>query len=251
MIVTGLTLLLSVSASAAYPIYRSCPALFEGSLNESEFGKKLQDEIKHNLFDNSYLPAEQALDRNQKLLRFLETLPVPDGKGRKVGISEADAGKLIERITQNPVAGPAKRGRYDPRGNMGFCFGRAMTAHLLALESGVHKDSVLKLFAVGSFKTGDTSWRYHVTTIVRGVDGDWWTIDTVFGYPMRPAEWYKKMLAMDRGDMNLFVTEAKRFDPTNTLPYSRSDNLSLDSYRGYFTDLLHYFRGEAKKRMLQ
>ncbi len=246
-LVIGLTFL-SGSAFADKPVFRSCPALLEQVLNEDQFGRQLQKEISKSLFDDPLSGVEVTRPHNEEVLRLLNSFPLPRTRGRRVGISLREAKQFISRIESNPVTGRAKSHHYDPDQEIGFCFGRAMTAHLLALEAGVSKDSILKLFAVGNFTSGSTEWRYHVTTIIRDANDGWWTIDSFFGYPMRPAEWYAQMLKMDRGDMSLFVTEAKRFGPTDVLPYSRLE-LGDPHYNGYFNDLLHFFRGEAKKKM--
>jgi hypothetical protein len=247
-IVMSLTLVVTGAVRADYPVYRSCPVLLESVLDESQFGIRLRDQISESLFNTPFYSEKIATWRNRKIIQMLREFPIPETFGRKMGITSVEARSLIAKIEQNPVTGMAKSNHYDPDHHMGFCFGRAMTAHLLALEAGISNESILKFFAVGHFKSGGNDWRYHVTTLVRATNGDWWTIDSFFGYPMRPAQWYEAMLKMDRGDMNLFVTESKRFGPDGPLPYSRRD-LSHPEYRGYFNDLLHFFRGEAKIRM--
>ena len=117
-----------------------------------------------------------------------------------------------------------------------------MTAHLELLNSGVQKDKIRKLWAVGSFQAGGNNWRYHVTTIVKGDDGQWWAIDPIFGTPVSAKEWYRKMKGFDvGGDMILFTSEAKRFGPSSPDQYNRP-HLNLDAYNNYFNDLLKSYR---------
>ena len=103
---------------------------------------------------------------------------------------------LLERVASNPIAALAKEHEYDPSGDIGFCFGRAMPAHLTARKLGLKEGGIRKLFVIGDLRSGDTpEWRFHVTTLVIGEDNHWYAIDPIMnapigpGTPMKPQDW--------------------------------------------------------------
>jgi len=142
---------------------------------------------------------------------------------------------------------------YDPKGVVGFCFGRATIVHMEALIRGMNPDSIRKIWIAGDME----KWGHHVATMIKGVDG-WYVLDTNLGRVVRAEEWidyykpYKSKKATS--DIMVFITRADRFGPessqnytginlfnSNTSHYERS----LDYYRGYFAD---YFESLDKER---
>jgi hypothetical protein len=100
---------------------------------------------------------------------------------------------LFRKTSSHPVASTTRVSHYDPNNYVGFCFGRAMTAHLIARKMGVHPSAVKKLFIVGDMRTAGataTQWRFHVTTIVkaRGQD-EWHAIDPIMYRTMTMRAW--------------------------------------------------------------
>jgi hypothetical protein len=97
----------------------------------------------------------------------------------------------------NKVAGlddGAKLAKYDPTGIIGFCFGRAMTAHLLARRMGLKAESIAKLFIVGDLRSGaNPEWRFHVTTLARGPHKRWYAIDPILDGPMPVEDWISRV----------------------------------------------------------
>ena len=187
-------------------------------------------------------PKEKPAPSMRGTLKYLDA-PLEDNHPKRVAeLNSTQRNKVYQAVDNHPVASQCHLRQYDPQGNMGFCFGRAMTAHLELLNSGVQKDKIRKLWAVGSFQAGGNNWRYHVTTIVKGDDGQWWAIDPIFGTPVSAKEWYRKMKGFDvGGDMILFTSEAKRFGPSSPDQYNRP-HLNLDAYNNYFNDLLKSYR---------
>lgn len=218
--------------------------LFEASMKEGEELVESYDEImkQSDMFSLWRKTKAEADAVNDATLRYLD-IPVEDNHVKRVAeLNSNQRNKVYRAVDNHPVASQCHLRRYDPQGNMGFCFGRAMTAHLELLNSGVQKDKIRKLWAVGSFKTGSSNWRYHVTTIVKGDDGQWWAIDPIFGYPVSAKDWFKRMKGYDvGGDMTLFTSEAKRFGPSSPDKYNRN-HLNIDSYNNYFNDLLKSYR---------
>lgn len=106
---------------------------------------------------------------------------------------------LYRDAIQNPVATLDRVEGYDPDGIIGFCFGRAMAAHLLARRMGLSPESIRKLFIVGDLRSDPEKpeWRFHVTTVVRGPDNRWYAIDPIMFHgsyaPLTVAAWIKNV----------------------------------------------------------
>lgn len=105
-----------------------------------------------------------------------------------------------------------------PVGVVGYCFGRAMTAHLNARYMKLAESSIRKLFIIGDLRSGpDPEWRFHVTTLVKGTDGIWYAIDPIMtqGTPLPASEWIETVKGIwDKDDKAyLYVTAAATVVP--------------------------------------
>jgi hypothetical protein len=159
-------------------------------------------------------------------------------------ISRDQAQSVLRTIDRHPVIGSYSHMQYDPDLSMGFCFGRATYVHLDLLRRGVNKDSIAKLFAVGTMKTGKIEWRYHVTTLVKGPGNTWWAIDNFVNRMITAEQWMEEMQRYDTDPSNphlrFYFVEAKRFGP-NVGQYT-PDELSHPDYRSYFVDLMQWLK---------
>ncbi len=178
------------------------------------------------------------------------TITSPEvGRRNHINVSQAEI--LYKAVANHPVASLRNYSKYDPRNEgIGYCFGRAMTAHLEALwnpQLKVNNKAIRKLFALGKLQTGTDSWRYHVTTIVKASDNGWWAIDPIMGKPIKADDWYSRMRSYNpSGDMLLFSDEAARFSPAEGM--YKKNQLDDDFYSNYFKDLLNSYRGQFQKR---
>lgn len=117
----------------------------------------------------------------------------------KLGLDAAQRKNLLQEVANHPVVALDQLGKYDPPpAEIGFCFGRAMAAHLLARKKGVSRDGIRKLFIAGDMKPNPNQrWRFHVTTLVRDEKGEkWYSIDPVVQAlgnpdPLLPKDWLK------------------------------------------------------------
>ncbi|MBI4402878.1 MAG: hypothetical protein HY537_01880 [Deltaproteobacteria bacterium] len=103
------------------------------------------DAVLHDTYSQILEKAEQT---KQKF---------PDGFGKR---QLEDLWLFTDR---HPVAIEARLPEYDPTKQIGYCFGRAMTAHLLARRLGLAEQAGRKLFAIGEMG----EWRFHVTYLAR------------------------------------------------------------------------------------
>lgn len=216
--------------------------------DESEFAKAAHSALG-DLYGIAWAPpqltTEQSKNWNQSMLELVARFPVPESSSRKTKLSVTELHALYDAVDANPVSNLSSVRRYDPDGNMGFCFGRAMTAHLEAIAQGVDQGAILKVWAVGRLRSGFGEWKYHVATLVRG-ETDWYAIDPIMGQPLKLSSWYLEMQGFDPdGTMRLFISEPSRFGVTWG-KYSRR-MLNSSTYRSYFKDLLEYFKSERFK----
>ncbi len=216
-------------------------------LNKNAAKLVILENVEQDLFKIPRGSPEEALIKNNLALKNLDELKIaPASSFKKTGLEEREINQLFRKVSDNPVASLSRVDDYSVNTpGMGYCFGRATTAHIKALGSGLNKQSVRKVWALGDLKTGDINWRYHVTTIVRDTNGKWHAIDPIFGRSMSVEDWYKEMKKFDsKGDMRIFDTPAQRFGPTSPSKYS-PQVLKDSSYENYFTDLMKSFREEA------
>jgi hypothetical protein len=118
------------------------------------------------------------------------------------GLSAQQRQQLFDTVFHHPVAGlddGQKLKKYDPKGFIGFCFGRSMAVHLLARQMGLAEGSVRQLFIIGDLRVSAAiEWRFHVTALVRGDDGVWYAIDPLWGGPLAAAAWTASVQAWDK-----------------------------------------------------
>lgn len=206
---------------------------------------------EHLLYDNVIESPEQVIAMNKEVLAQMqmESLNLP--KEGKTTIDKNEALEIYEAVTRHPIARLLNYKTYDKKRNIGFCFGRAMTAHLEARARKIHNDSIRKVFVVGDMKAlmGDITWSFHVATAIKDKKGGWWVIDPFFGKVVKLEQWYEKMYKQDtKGTLRLYVTEASRFNAGKSLHYNKAD-LYDDFYNDYFNDLLTYYQKKAKNEL--
>lgn len=113
------------------------------------------------------------------------------------GLDKAQRAELFKAVYFHRVAALDKVPKYDPGEILGFCFGRAMAAHLLARLGGLDEGSIRKLFIVGDMREGaDPEWRFHVAALVRGTDARWYAVDPVMKKPLEINAWIRGVRAI-------------------------------------------------------
>jgi hypothetical protein len=206
-------------------------------------------EIQVSYFDLDRSNKNAVKKWNKTLLTSLNQYPLPTTSAkRKSALSYEEARELYKILNDHPVASCRKLPKYDPGGNIGFCFGRAVAGHLLALQEGVHKDSVRKIWAVGTMHADDIVWGHHVATMVRGQEGKWYVLDPEYNRVLKLETWMRKVKEMDaEGNLIFLSSEAKRFGPATSDTYSALE-LNSEFYNRFFTDLLAEMRKTAQQK---
>lgn len=147
--------------------------------------------------------ANEKSDVNDlELLKQFEQLSLhKPSEVTKTHLSKSEIASLYRKTLHNPISEltDSNTMKYDPDGIIGFCFGRAMSAHLTARQSHqLDSKSIFKLFIVGDLRSNSEKpeWRFHVTTVVPSLNGNkksWVAIDPIFGKPLLVGDWIKEV----------------------------------------------------------
>jgi len=223
----------------------------------AEIGELVSRDLKGSYFEVE-TTEKKAAEWNEKVLSYLDSIGKPGHtRGRIGAFDDRQIQEIYHRISTNVVADYSKVKNYDPDGHIGFCFGRAMNVYIEGLRMGLAKESIRKIWAVGSMKYNKIYWRYHVAGIVRRSDGQWMAIDPEYNRPITIQQWHKQVKAMDAdGKLMIFTSAGKRFGPDSDeaaspgeLDPTRHNPRARDAYNGYFKDLMRVSREEAAEVM--
>lgn len=208
-------------------------------------------DYRENLYftrDQEIARGENVAQKNADLLEEIKNFR-PTSNGRAEGVTFAQAQKILSMISKNEITGSRGDRKYDPDGSRGFCFGRALYAHLELLRHGVDAASIKKVFIVGPMKAGGINWQFHVATIVRAKDKDgWYALDTVVGEPVLLDQWLARFLGFSSDKkLRMYITRAAKIGPSsweyNKLPGGLFDPF----YNEYFKDMFEMFRKQPVK----
>ena len=160
-------------------------------------------------------------------------------------ITPEQASEVLKMFKNHPVISDPASLKYDtPMRQIGYCFGRAAFAHWELLRRGVSPASIGKIFAIGGMFYERKGWSFHVATIVRSTEGGWLVIDSLQNQILTPQAWAKEVSkwAMNNDSSNLryYFTDPLKFIPTAGAYTSK--NLNSHYYKGYFQDLIKWFR---------
>jgi hypothetical protein len=192
--------------------------------------------------------AASAVEKWNSDLIVALTAPLPATPQRLPSMSRPEADDLYRYLSCHPVAGMRHIRKYDPKGNFGFCFGRATAVHLEALRRGLARPRIMKIWGVGPMKGG---WGHHVATLVAAKEGGWWAIDPEIGRVVSGTEWIQWLKSEQENAANplvFFVSEAERFGPSPG-KYTATDlygSGTEDIYNGYFRDLIEEAPGPKR-----
>ena len=195
--------------------------------------------------------TESGLKRtNRELLKAVEDYRPTYHEGRAYSISWAQLQSLISHVNEHPVVGESAVGKYQPEDvDIAYCFGRSAYLHLLLSHMGLQKQSILKVWSVGSMRapSADKFWGFHVTDVVLVSGYGWMAIDTNTRRIQPLRHWFNHQAEMSvDGRLRFYVTAAEKFGVT-TGKYDRIQmGLDLpkrrDWYQHYFVDMMKTLR---------
>lgn len=200
------------------------------------------------LYGGTNLILIQQQIKNEDILKNNETVKklvkapykVKKIDGKIETITEDDADLIYQGMANSGVH--KNHYCYDPKGTIGFCFGRATIAHMEAIARDIHPDLVKKIWIAGDMGV----WGHHVATMVYTGKG-WMVLDTNLGRKVDVETWIKTYMPYKKGnkDIMVFITQAGRFGPYDASPYnpynlfntaSEDFKKAQDFYNGYFHD---------------
>lgn len=150
-------------------------------------------------------------EQNTERLRNLRNLPGANGKIPE-GFSQSKIREIFRNTRDNPVASICNLSKYESATGEGFCFGRAMAAHLEALKSATDASNVRKIWYVGKQGRNGDHWSFHVATALRGKNGNWYVIDPKFGKPIEVEAWYAALKFTDKtGLARIHISDPSTF----------------------------------------
>ena len=209
----------------------------------------LYNEIEN--LEKSHFDTRADIEKeNQNAMKMLNTKSSKVFH-RKEYITVNEAEELHRKLVSDPVAN-ADKWTYDPDLKYGYCFGRATSVWLNALDLGMDKDSVKKIFLVGPMKAAGFDWQFHVATAIRSKDifsERWLIVDKTFNRPVTIHEFYNffKQFNTDQ-KLRMIVTEPQRLVPSSTEKFGPRIYKNIENdymYNKYFQDLLRNFSNKA------
>jgi hypothetical protein len=176
---------------------------------------------------------EQVKALNDKTFSALDLAP---SRGKDYA---ALAQKILDQVRSNPVAKLESWHEYDPSGQLGFCFGRALLSHYLLLKAGVKQDDIGKVFVAGQLRVASRMWTFHVAVLIRDEKQGFLVVDSLLEKPVSLAEWRDRTASYDiKGDFSrarFYVTDPRKFVPTSG-GYSQ-ELISEENLKKYFDEL--------------
>lgn len=147
--------------------------------------------------------------------------------------------KILSEVKSNPVAKLEAAQAYDPSGQVGFCFGRALLVHHSLLKAGMKPNQISKIFVSGQLRVEHRMWNFHVAVVAGDEEEGFLVIDPLFAKPMTLHDWKNLTAAYDiKGRLSrarFYFADARKF-----LPSSGAYSLELlrNQYlKSYFDDL--------------
>ncbi len=199
--------------------------------DEAKRDKKL---VETKRLGNAFFHAN-VKDLNDKTFAKLE-LDAPQSAGKDYfALGES----VLKSVRRNPVARLEASQSYDPSGQLGFCFGRALLVHYELLKAGVKQDDLGKVFVAGQLRVGAQMWNFHVAVIARDSKKNYLVIDPLLEKPVSLSEWRDITSAYDiKGSLSrarFYVTDPRKFLPA-TGRYSL-ELLTEKHLKKYFDEL--------------
>jgi len=231
------TALRPLSAPPVFPAGVSSPSLFAVEVN---LVKRYSDEVSE--VTRGIVPGTPLKERKRRIFEMQQRLNAETKAALDKSAPGAVEQKKIEKVFASLVAHPVARVdaviQYDKRGDVGFCFGRAMLVHAMLLEQGVRPEQIAKIFALGKLLYKKQLWDFHMATLVRG-EGTWWVVDSLFEKVLPYDEWMRRvtLFGVNRQypEVRFFVTDPRKFQPAYAA--YRASDLREPELREYFNAL--------------
>lgn len=199
--------------------------------------REITEELNEQTFKT--LEAYRPNDKTDKRFDFLPSKDLAD--------------LVLRSIDRHPVVSERSADQYQQKGaEIGYCFGRGCYVDLMLMRLGLDRDSIKKIWAVGPMGTGKIIWQFHIGHLVRLPDNSWVAIDNVpSSYRVLDARsWGEHFKNKNKdGELRLYITDSDKFTPTlgayDPVNMGLNANRTSDWYKGYFQDLMDWFRDSS------
>ena len=193
-------------------------------------------------------------ERNQNTIKLFKKSIHPDKPYLShLGVNDIPSKELkilgesiLLSLLNSSVVSPNVVQKYDPYGDVGFCFGRATFVHLELIRRGVNPNRIGKVFLMGNFSHSGHHWDFHVATFVWDQTSIL-VIDDTVGRTMSLDDWFQ---SIEKFDFNpdaptamLYITDPAKFHPALG-PYTEQI-LKLPQYNNYFIDMIKGFKNQG------
>jgi hypothetical protein len=166
---------------------------------------------KHGRAQRNHFFHARIVALNEQTLAQLEKSPAGHGHYREI------AQRVLKKVQANPVASIAKVPSFDPSGEVGFCFGRAMLVHYWLLKEGVSPSDLEKVFVLGELMVEGQFWNFHTAILLRDAEGGVLVVDPLEAHPLPLREWTRINAAREvKGRFSrarFYVTDPRKFLP--------------------------------------
>lgn len=210
-------------------------------LNYATSFEKLEDIYKNRDFIEIYNSKSAAEIKAHNKLIFSLLKNDIETRGKRAGyLNQKEVVTIIDHVknSRNEV----NKRQYDPSGDEGYCYARAILGHVQAINAGVEPASIKKLWMVGDV----IGYPFHVGTMIKAEKG-WSIVDSSWFPNGATAEkWINQFAGQKRGKDNMvFIAPGDRFAQNSPIKYNPIDffntdgndyDVSYDFYRGYFRD---------------
>ncbi|MBL7557562.1 MAG: hypothetical protein JNM24_17160 [Bdellovibrionaceae bacterium] len=198
---------------------------------------------------------------NEATFSMLDAYRPDDASDRRHDFlpSKELAERVLMSIEQHPVVSSYASNKYQQHGTeIGYCFGRGCYVDLMLMRLGIDRDSIKKIWAVGPMAAGGITWQFHIGHMVRLPDNTWVVIDNVPSYDQvyTARQWGEHFKQQNAdGTLRFFITDSDKFTPSlgayDPVQLGLNINRTRDWYKGYFQDLMSWFRDASDSEVAQ
>ncbi len=189
-----------------------------------------------NLIELQKSSFQSSVGNNERTFSALQEIADKGNLSKGNCYTDSELNNLFQQKIKNQSVIRNQKA-YDPNRVIGFCFGRALIAHLKSVElkPGV---PVLKIWTVGALSAGSIHWSFHTSAMVLACNRKWYALDTLFNKPASLAEWIAKTKNYYHASPQNFivVTRAEQFH-VDGKTYA-TEKFKPAYFGNYFTDFL-------------
>lgn len=237
-------------ADVQAPIQQSGIKAVETYLNRVLHADLLADQRSINTGYDRKVKIRKANERDLSLIMgysaLLEKPEFQKNENKVYAVDRDFARALVDSIRKHKVVSEYQYAKYNQPGTeIGFCFGRATYAHLMAQKLGVHQDAIIKVWAVGPMEAGSITWQFHVATLVKAKEPKigWWAVDSFTPSVLSIDQWIAYMKESNPDEsLRFYFSKPEKFSVSlyrySVIQMGLNLTPSKDWYRGYFIDLM-------------